>query len=91
MRLSIRASIITSAVLWGGCILFVGLVNLAAPSYGAGFLKGVSSIYPFFHASGTFGDVLIGTIVALIDGAFGGLLIAWLYNLFVGDSKSQPH
>jgi hypothetical protein len=60
----------------------VGLINLAVPSYGAAFLQGVSSIYPGFHNSRHFLDVLVGTGYALFDGAVGGVLFAWLYNFF---------
>ena len=87
MSLSIRSLAITSALLWGGGILFVGLVNLTAPSYGTAFLQGVSSVYPGFHDSRTFLDVLVGTGYALFDGAVGGALFGWLYNIFSGDSR----
>lgn len=73
---------IAVALLCGGCIFVVGVINLAAPSYGMEFLKIVSSVYPGFHASRTFLDVLAGTGYGLLDGAIGGCLIAWLYNLF---------
>jgi hypothetical protein len=33
MKLSVKSLAIVSALLWGGGILFVGLVNLAALSY----------------------------------------------------------
>jgi len=72
------------AVLWGGGLLFVGLVNLASPSYGTNFLAGVSSVYPGFHATRTFGDVLVGTGYGVVDGGIGGLVFAWLYNIFAG-------
>ena len=81
MKLSLKAMAFAMALLCGGCILFFGIVNLAAPSYGMEFLKLASSIYPGFHASGTFADVLVGAGYALIDGAIGGFLLAWLYNL----------
>lgn len=84
MRLSTRGMIAAAALLWGGAILCVGLLNLAMPTYGMHFLQMVSSIYPWFHASRTFGDVIIGTIDALIDGAIAGFLFAWLYNSFSG-------
>lgn len=73
---------IAVALLSGGCIFFFGIINLAAPSYGMEFLKLASSIYPGFHASRTFADVLVGTGYAIVDGAIGGFLLAWLYNLF---------
>ena len=80
MRLSAKALAVVSAVLWGGAILLVGLINLAAPSYGTNFLHGLSSVYPGFHASRTILDVLVGTGYGIVDGAVGGYLLAWLYN-----------
>jgi hypothetical protein len=84
MRLSMKGMIAAGALLWGGCILFLGLLNMAMPAYGANFLQAISSVYPWFHASRTFGDVIIGAIDALIDGAFAGFFFAWLYNAFSG-------
>ena len=86
MRFSLKALAVVAALLWGGGVLFVGLVNLAAPSYGTMFLQCVSSVYPGFHNSRTFIDVLVGTGYALVDGAGAGLLFGWLYNLFAGRS-----
>ena len=86
MRFSLKALAVVAALLWGGGVLFVGLVNLAAPSYGTIFLQCVSSVYPGFHNSRTFIDVLVGTGYALVDGAVAGLLFGWLYNLFAGRS-----
>ena len=84
MRLSIKGTAIAAGLLWGGAILFLGLINLANPSYGLTFLQALSSVYPWFHASRTFGDVVIGTIDGLVDGAVAGFLFGWLYNLFAG-------
>lgn len=47
----------------------VGLINLAVPAYGTNFMQVTSSTYPRFHASRTFGDVLVGTIDGVVDGA----------------------
>jgi hypothetical protein len=87
MTLSVRSLAIVSALLWGGGILFAGLVNLAAPFYGSAFLQCVSSIHPGFHNSRTFVDVLVGTGYALFDGAVGGALFGWLYNSFSGGTR----
>ena len=86
MRFSLKALAIVVALLWGGGVLFVGVVNMAVPSYGTVFLQCTSSVYPGFHNSRTFIDVLVGTAYALVDGAVGGLLFGWLYNLFAGRS-----
>ena len=78
MRLSSRVMTATAAMLWGGCMLFVGLINLAAPAYGIDFLRMMGSIYPGFHP--TYG---------LVDGAIAGYLFAWLYNWMARDTRSQ--
>jgi hypothetical protein len=82
MRLSAKALAITCGVLWGGCLFLVGIINLAAPSYGADFLRGMGSVYPGFYNSHNFADVLLGTLYGLVDGAVGGWIFGWLYNYF---------
>jgi hypothetical protein len=84
MRLSMKGMAIAFGLLWGGGVFFLGLIHLASSSYGASFLNGVSSIYPGFHGARSFGDAVVGGIYALIDGAVGGALFAWLYNLGAG-------
>ena len=86
MRLSVKVMTVVSAILWGGCLLFVGLVNLGAPSYGADFLRMMSSVYPGFHNTRTVGEVILGTIYGLADGAIAGCLFGWLYNRIAGMS-----
>lgn len=87
MRLSIKSLVITMALLWCGCVLALGLLNLVWPSYGAAFLHAMSSVYPGFHANRTLLDVLVGTGYALVDGAVAGMLFGWLYNTFAPSSK----
>lgn len=41
------------------------------------FLHVMSSVYPGFQASGTFLDVLTGTVYGLADGAAAGFLLGW--------------
>jgi hypothetical protein len=84
MKLSISGLAIASALLWGGGLLFVGVLNMRVPSYGVAFFQMMSSVYPGFKASPTIGDVIVGTLYAAVDGAICGFLFAWLYNLFAG-------
>jgi hypothetical protein len=56
MKISLKAIAIATGVLWGGAILFVGMVNLASPSYGLSFRQVVSSAYPGFHAYRAIGE-----------------------------------
>ena len=80
MRLSLKGMAMAMALLWGGCLLFVGIINLFTPSYGTFFLDVMSSVYPGFHAMHTLGDVIVGALEGLVDGAIAGVLLAWLYN-----------
>jgi hypothetical protein len=85
-QLSAKAMALVTAILWGGCLLFVGLINLAAPTYGADFLQMMSSVYPGFHTTRTVGEVFLGTVYGFADGAIGGYLFALLYNWVKGMS-----
>ena len=80
MKLNVRAAAATSALIWGGAVLTVGAVNLIRPSYGGAFLRMVASIYPGYHHRRNAAQLAIGTGYALVDGAFGGAMCAWLYN-----------
>lgn len=85
MKLSIKSLTISLGVLWGLTFLFVSFFNLLWPSYGKAFLEMVSSVYPGYKVVGTPGSVLVGTLYALLDGAIGGALFGWLYNLFASE------
>ena len=74
MRLSLKAMAIAAGLLWGGAILCVGLINLVDANYGTNFIQLTSSVYPWFHASRTIGNVVIGTVDGFIDGAFAGMI-----------------
>ena len=83
MRISPPALALTLGVLWGAAMLIMGVVHAIIPSYGSGFFDVMGSVYPGIEGSGTAGDVLLGTVYGLVDGALGGLLIAWVYNFFL--------
>ena len=84
MRLSLKSLAITGAILWGGSVLLLGIANAIWPSYGVAFLQMASSVYPGYHANGSAGSVIVGTLYAVADGAVCGLLSGWIYNRFAG-------
>jgi hypothetical protein len=88
MRLSIKAAALVGALITGGSVLFFGILNLIFPAYANGFLSLMASIYPGFHHPGNFGTVIVGTLYGLVDGYIGGVIIAWLYNVFVPKQTS---
>jgi hypothetical protein len=85
MRLDTKAMAIAFAILWGACVLVVGIANMIWPSYGLTFLQLCASIYPGYHPGTGVGSVVIGAIYALVDGLIGGALFGWLYNLRAGE------
>jgi hypothetical protein len=85
MKLNVKALAITSAILWAGVLLFVGIIHLAGGgSYGAAFLKMVASFYPGYDAIPTGAQLIILVLYGAVDGAICGFLFAWVYNLFAG-------
>jgi hypothetical protein len=89
MKLSVKGLTIAGGIIWAFCILAVGILNIIFPAYGGEFLKLMASVYPGYKASGTFIDVIVGTLYALVDGAICGLVIAVLYNAFVGKAPKK--
>ena len=79
MRLNLKALAIALGLAWGAGVFLVGVAHLLWPGYGGAFLEVVASVYPGYHVGG-FGEVIVGTLYALLDGAGCGLVIAWLYN-----------
>ncbi len=78
--LSVKGLALTCGILWGGCVLLVGVGNLVWPSYGVAFLEIPRSIYPGYAHTAGFGGVIVGTLYALVDGVIVGGIFAWLYN-----------
>lgn len=83
MKLDIKALAIAAGLIWGLFLLLVGVANLVAAPYGQAFLEMAASVYPGYTAEANFGQVILGTLYGLVDGAIGGAIFAWLYNCFV--------
>jgi hypothetical protein len=84
MKLNLRAFVLTVGILWAGALFLAGLTNLLCSGYGGAFLQVMASLYPGYHAAGTFCDLIVGTLYALVDGLISGLIFGGLYNLFAG-------
>ena len=83
MKLSVKALACTISLLWGGAMLVLGVLNMVIPPYGADILVVMGSVYPGIYGAGTMSEALLGAAYGAVDGALGGLLIAWLYNFTV--------
>ena len=80
MRFHVTAFSLTAGLIWGAVILFTTLANVIWPTYGHAFLQIAVSLYPGYHPGGIM-SVIVGTLYGFIDGAIGGALFAWVYNL----------
>lgn len=83
MKLNAKAMAVTIGLLWGGSVFLVAVLNRVWPTYGVAFLHLAGSIYPGFHPGGL-RDAVVGTLYALLDGAAGGFVLAWVYNKVSG-------
>jgi len=88
MKIDAIAFAITVGLVWALAILIVGVANLAWPGYGRAFLDLAASLYPGYHPGSGAGSVVTGTLYGLVDGAGGGLVFAWLYNLLARRGRS---
>jgi hypothetical protein len=82
MKLSVKGLAMASGILWGVAMLVMGLTNLIWSSYGQQFLQLMASVYPGYHATRSFVEVIVGTLYGAVDGFIGGAVFAWLYNQF---------
>lgn len=87
MKISVIALCVTAALFWGAVMLIVASANWIWPSYGGAFLELVASVYPGYHPGLGIASILTGTFYGIVDGAIGGALFAWIYNLL--SSKFQ--
>ena len=86
MRLSWKAMAVAAAVMWGGAILLVGVINLADPNYGVNFLQMTGSVFPWFHGAHEWSRVIGRTIEGAIDGAIAAVIFVLLYNAITAGS-----
>ncbi len=92
MKLSLKALAVTSGIVWGLALFLTGLVSLIWQGYGGAFLKVMASVYPGYHATGSVGDLIVGTLYAFLDGLICGLFFAWVYNWLMSKASApkQP-
>jgi len=92
MRLDLKALSVALGVGWGAGVFLVSICHMLWPGYGGAFLEIVASIYPGYHVGG-FGQAIVGTLYAVLDGAVCGAVIAWLYNAVsrAGGQTSPAH
>lgn len=81
MRFNVLALSATFALFWGGAILLFAAANLVWPPYAQVFLEFIASMYPGYVPGAGVRSIITGTLYGLTDGALGGMVFGWLYNL----------
>jgi hypothetical protein len=90
VKINVKVLAFVAAVTWGIlAMLLTGSANLIWPTYGREFLQVMASVYPGYHAARSFGQVLIGTLYGLADGAVCGIVFGWPYNLLAGAKATR--
>ncbi len=82
---------VAGGVMWGVvCMFVVGMGNMMWSGFGQGLLDLGASLYPGYQATPSIGQVLLGTLYGLLDGAIAGAIFAWLYNRFAAVQQTHP-
>ncbi len=76
--LSMKGLGLSLGLTWAAGVVFLGLAG--SVGWGRPLVDLLGSLYLGFGPS--LGGSLIGGVWAFIDGAVGGIVIAWLYNHF---------
>jgi hypothetical protein len=78
------------STVWSLCVFGAGLLNLATQTYGAEFLKLLSTIYPgYTYGKWGFGGIIVVTLYAALDAWIMGALLAWFYNFYAKKSSKE--
>ena len=91
MRISVKPFAMVTAALWGGCMFFVGLLHIAFPSSMERPSSGHQLGVPGLSGRSDTGQSPDRHSVGLADGAAGGYVLAWLYNLALQREDQAKH
>jgi hypothetical protein len=81
MKLNVKAFALTCGLVWGlGLMLLTWWIMLFEGATGKATWFGL--VYRGYNIS--FGGSIVGLVWAFFDGAIGGAIFAWLYNLLAG-------
>ena len=89
MRLLVRGFVDTAAIVWGLVVFVVGIANMIWPSYAVTFLQALDSIYPGYHATGSFASVIAATLYSIAAGAVCAAVFGCLYNRYLGAEQED--
>ena len=77
MKLDVRAFGLACGIVWGLCMLSIGLIDTFS-TWGAGIGQVMSTLYLGYEP--TIPGSIIGGAWGFVDAGVGGLVVAWIYN-----------
>jgi len=77
-KLNVKALALALGIMWSLGVLFLSIIALISGDYLLNIVGFLSSVYLGYSLS--LGGIVVGMIWGFFDAAFGGFLIAWLYN-----------
>jgi len=83
-RLKIMPLAVACGAVWSLGVLFLGIA--AAFGWGTGLVEPLASLYLGYGAG--FLPAVIGAVWAFVDGAIAGALVAAIYNLVAGATRT---
>jgi hypothetical protein len=86
MKLDTRAFTLAFAIWWGGCVFLLTwwIILVHGATTDGGIIAQVYLGYSFTPLGS-----IIGLLYGLVDGAIGGFLLAWLYNLVLARTAAS--
>jgi hypothetical protein len=86
MKLNVKALALASGLIWGFGLFLLTLWIIFFDG-ASGDVTFIGRFYRGYNIS--FTGALIGLVWAFVDGAIGGAIFAWLYNLLTGKFKTE--
>ncbi len=83
-KLNVKALAVALGVLWSVCMLFAGWGSMFG--WGGKLVEVMASVYIGYTP--TFWGALIGAMWGFIDGAIGGAIIAFVYNIIAREKTA---
>src|SRR5664280_1837194 len=77
-KISVKTITLSSVILWGDAMLFVGLIHMATSSYGGDFLRMMSSVYPGADTAPRLGSVLLDLVQCMGSWMASSPVCSWV-------------
>jgi hypothetical protein len=90
MRMDMKAMALAMGCVFGFLVLFLtGLANMIWPGYGQPLLDMAAALYPGYSGAANFGQVIVGSLYAFVDGCVFGILVSFFYNRFAAGTPAD--